>query len=904
MPAKGNGIDEVIHSARAESRSGRPRRRPDPYLALRAVWAPPSYSIGLVMAIFNPSFSFAITQRIRPLLIAFLCTVAPIAAAATATPALEEYVAEAAIYGTVVLDAGALISGATVQLFVRGSGQPRAGTVTDDGGRFQFDSVGSGRFDLFISHVAFGTRSVPVTVGTEDVDVTIEMRSGVVAYEEVVVSSGRAREGLTPVTVTNISRAELEKQPDMKDLPVHLARQPAITWSSENGNAIGYSTLRMRGFGQRRLAVAINGIPQNDPEEFNVFWINFFDIQGAVQDIQIQRGAGSSVYGPTAIGGAINLRAMPYQPDFHAKLHVGAGAFGTRRITTEVNSGLLADRWVAFGRLSRLESDGYRDWSWSEFWRFFAGVTRYGDRNSLTIQAYGGPQKDGLAYSGIPKAANAMTVDDGFGGTIDRKYNFSAFDQDVENFHQPHVEMHHEWDIRDGLSFNQTLFWIKGEGYFDFGGTFRSADYLRLPTGIVAAGDEALPLFLSRPDISVLFRAHLDQWQVGWMPRMTWRDDVSTTSWGAEARLHRSLRWGRIQESNALPDAIVGTEADARVYSFNGEKAIASLYGSHLRRWDDRWAVQGEFQATWRQYRIYDEAFFGTSFSKSFLFFNPRVGVTWRPEQPVSAFGSIALASREPRMKTLYDGEEAGNGFGPRFATNGNGDLDTENPLVKPEHLIDIESGIRLNRDEWKLTAGAFWMEFRDEIVSSGGLDQYGVPRTGNADRTRHIGLELDGEWRPAHAVTVSANATISRNRFITFEEFVFTGAATERLDRSGNTIAGFPARSGNLGVDWQRGPFSLAIMSSWVGEQFVDNGNGRNATGEEIADLVVDPFMLIDTSVRWRMEKRHRLEFSLDVNNVLNDKVLTYGNVSVTGPQFFPAATRHLFLSTKLTLR
>ena len=806
--------------------------------------------------------------------------------------------------GQVVNRDGVVIEGATLQLFVSGSGQPRASTISDQSGHFRFNSVTTGRYDLHVSHVAYGSRVLRVSMTDESQEVVVRLQSGVMAHDEVVVSAGRAREGLSPVTLTNISREELDRQPDMKDLPVHLARQPAITWSSENGNAIGYSTLRMRGFGQRRLAVAINGIAQNDPEEFNVFWINFFDIQGAVQDIQIQRGAGSSVYGPTAIGGAINIRAMPYRPDFHATVHVGAGAFGTRRYTAEVNSGLLSDRWIVFGRLSRLESDGYRDWSWSEFWRFFAGVTRYGDRSSLTLQAYGGPQRDGLAYSGIPKAANDGPVDDGFGGQIDRKYNFSAFDRDVEDFHQPHVELHHEWDVRDGLSFNQTLFWVKGEGFFDFGGTFRSADYLRLPAGIVAAGQEGLPLFLSRPDISVLFRAYLDQWQVGWMPKLTWQGEDVSTNIGAEARLHRSLRWGRIQDSNVLPSAIVGTDADARVYSFRGEKAIASVYGSHMRNWDDRWALQADFQATWRQYRVHDEEFFGTSFSKPYVFFNPRIGATWRPQQPVSAFASIALASREPRMKTLYDGEEAGNGFEPRFSVDLNGRIDTDNPLVEAEHLLDVETGVRLDREDWKLTAGAFWMEFRDEIVPSGGLDQYGVPRTGNADRTRHIGIELDGEWRPLNTLILSGNTTFSRNRFIEFDEFVATADGFEPVDRSGNTIAGFPSRSGNVGADWRRGSWSLTLMGSWVGQQFIDNGNGRTAAGIEDDDLVVDAYLLVDAGIRWRMEGRHRFEIGMDVNNVLDDRVLTWGNVSVTGPQFFPAATRHLFLSTKLTLR
>lgn len=824
---------------------------------------------------------------------------APLALSVSATSHDEGHLA-----GVVLDDADAPIPGATLQLFVEGSGQPRAGVVTDQSGRFSFGAISPGRYDLHVSHVAFGSRVVGVVMTQADQDLSIRLRAGVMAHDEIVVSAGRAKEGLNPVTITNISREELERQPDMKDLPVHLARQPAITWSSENGNAIGYSTLRMRGFGQRRLAVAINGIPQNDPEEFNVFWINFFDIQGAVQDIQIQRGAGSSVYGPTAIGGAINIRAMPYQPDFHASVHVGAGAFGTRRYTAEVNTGLLSDRWIAFGRLSRLESDGYREWSWTEFWRFFAGVTRYGDRSSLTLQAYGGPQRDGLAYSGIPKAANDGPVDDGFGGQVDRRYNFSAFDRDVEDFHQPHVELHHEWDVRDGVSFNQSLFWVKGEGYFDFGGTFRSADYLRLPAGIVAPGQEALPLFISRPDVSVLFRAYLDQWQIGWMPRLTWQGNGSTTTIGAEARLHRSLRWGRVQESNSLPTSIVGSEADARVYSFRGEKAIASVYGSHLRRFENRWAVQGEFQATWRQYKVHDEAFFGTEFSKPYVFFNPRLGVTWRPEQPLSAFASVALASREPRMKTLYDGEEAGNGFEPRFEVGSDGNPDTDNPLVSAEHLVDLETGVRLTRNDWKLAVGGFLMAFRDEIVPSGGLDQYGVPRTGNADRTRHLGLELDGEWRVANSLTLSGNATFSRNRFIEFDEFVPTGSGVDRLDRSGNTIAGFPSRSGNMGLDWRRGGLSVSIMGSWVGQQFIDNGNGRDSAGVQNDNLTVDAFFLMDAGIRWRAEGRHRLEFGVDINNVLDDRVLTYGNVSVTGPQFFPAATRHLFFSTKLTLR
>lgn len=809
-------------------------------------------------------------------------------------------------HGTIADENGTALVGASVQLYATGSGIARYSVISDARGAFSFESIQVGRYDVFVSHVGFASTSIEIEMlGGEDTELDIVLRSDVIAHAEVVVSAGRARERLAPVTVKNITARDLAEQPDMKDLPVHLARQPSITYHSENGNAIGYSTLRMRGFDQRRLAVAINGIPQNDPEEFNVFWINFFDIQGAVQDIQIQRGAGSSVYGPTAIGGAINLRAMPYKSDFEASVQIGGGAYNTRRYSAEVNSGLIDDRYIFFGRLSRLESDGYRDWSWTEFWRFFAGVTRLGERSSLTIQAYGGPQKDGLAYSGIPKAANDAAIDDGYGGTIERTYNFSAFDQDIEDFHQPHVELHHEYDLNERARFSQTAFWIKGEGFFDFGGTFRSADYLDLPQGVVPDAERGLPLFISRPDVSLSFRAYLDQWQVGWMPRLTLNRENSTSTIGSEFRLHRSLRWGRIENATGIPSSVVGADNDVRVYSFRGEKSIASVYANHLQRVSDRWAIQGDVQITHRKYRSYDDDFFGTSFSKSYFFVNPRVGVTYKPEAPFSAFASIAMANREPRMKTLYDGEEAGGGFLPQFERNPDDSYDYDSPLTGPERLIDLELGASQRSANYSVTANVFVMDFRDEIVPSGGLDQFGVPRTGNAERTRHIGLEFDASLLIAQGLTFAGNVTFSRNRYIEFDEFVtLPDFSVTTAERDGNVIAGFPEKSGNLQLTYRRGPWTAAVMGSFVGKQYIDNGQGADALGTVVDDLSLESFKLIDSSISYSVGSTNRFRIAVDVNNVLNEKVLAYGNVSVVGPQFFPAATRHVFLSARFTIK
>lgn len=799
------------------------------------------------------------------------------------------------VSGRVVTQADDSLPGAQITLSDVRTSEIRYGAVADETGSFRMDGVRPGEYLLAASFVGYATYEELLLVSPgEFLQVEVSLAPRLLLQEEVIVTATRARSQITPITFTNLSARELEEQPSMKDLPVLLATLPSTTYYSENGNGIGYSTLRMRGFDQRRIAVAINGIPQNDPEDFNVFWINFFDVQQAIDDVQVQRGAGSAFYGPTGIGGAVNIVARPYKPYPYAEADVGYGSFDTRRYAVEANTGLLQDRYVVFGRLSRLLSDGYREWSWSEFYRFFAGVARYGDRSTLILQTYGGPQRDGLAFSGIPKSANA--------DRNARRANPSSFTGDVEDFHQPHVELIHELDISHRASLHQSLFWMKGKGYFDFGGTFRSPQYLRLPDSWRGLSDaeRQLPLFVVAPDASLLFRAYLDQWQIGWLPHVALRHGFGETTLGAEARLHRSLRWGRMENAEALPMEMVGSENDVRVYSFRGEKVISSAYARHLYRAGDRYAIQGDLQLTYRHYRVYDERYYGHHFRKPYVFINPRIGITIRPEQPLSAYASLAWANREPRLKSLYDGEEAGAGFEPRFERRSDGTFDYDRPLVEPERLVDAELGLRIQRDRYRLLANVFWMEFWDEIVPSGGLDQFGVPRTGNADRTRHIGLEIEGEVALSRHLSLYGNATLSRNRFVRFTEFVSSaGGEPIGLTRDGNPIAGFPEQMGNVGMRYAAAGLVARLNATAAGRQYVDNSGG--SPGD---DFVVDPYVLVNASLQYEPPFADGLRLSFDVNNALDSKVLLFGNVGVTGPQFFPTATRHAFWSIGYTIR
>jgi iron complex outermembrane receptor protein len=781
--------------------------------------------------------------------------------------------------------------------------------------------VAPDEYRLIVTFVGYDRHVESLTLAPgQTVRDTVALQARALAQNEVLVTTRRAQQRVNPVTATNLTAEQIDQRLGVQDLPALLEEAPSTTSYSENGNGIGYSTLSIRGFDQRRIAVSINGVPQNDPEDFNVFWVNLYGMEPSIEDVQVQRGAGSSLYGSVGIGGAISVVTDPFEPEPYARARLGTGSFNTRRYSVTANSGLLGDQYVLNARVSRVTSDGYRRNAWTEFNRFFGGLARYGDRSTLKIQAFGGLQKDGLAFSGIPKSAN----DD----EEARRQNPSAASNDQEWFNPPQVHLNHDWQLSPTWTLDQTAFWIKGEGYFDYGANYRSADYLRLPDDFSINGDMLSDTERQQPLLSfgvspedVVLRGTVDQHQVGWIPTAVYENGTTETTLGVEARLHRSLRWGRIQEANSpIPESVVGPDANHRLWQYRGEKIITSAFGSHLFRPVKHLAVQADLQLTWRRYRFYDEKTFdrenfrSNDFTVPYFFVNPRLGVTLYPDQPVSAYASIALANREPRRTQLYDGGEGPAGATPQFEQQADGTFNYENPLIEPEHLVDVELGGSVERRRYRLSANLFWMRFWEEIVPSGAVDPFGVPRTGNADRTRHAGLELEGSVQLLPGWTLSGNAMLARTRFVDFTEYQSLGDTTVALGRDGNPIAASPEQLANLRTSYTWRGLTAAINVQAVGRQYVDNSGGESASlenGEVVFEesdaLTIDPYALLGASLTFEAPPATALEglqLQLTADNLLDAHVLQHGFQGTGGPRFYPAAARNVFVELRYTLR
>src|ERR1041385_2281266 len=192
---------------------------------------------------------------------------------------------------------------------------------------------------------------------------------GVVQQPVVEVSTSRVTER-TPQAASRLKREDLVKLDWGQDAPMPLATQPGAFAYSDAGNGIGYSYLTLRGFPQRRISVLVNGVPLNDPEAHEVYWIDHPDLLSSTSELRIQRGVGPALYGAAALGGSVNVETAPFGSTPGMSATIGGGSFSTRRLVLEGDSGPLASGWNLYGRYARVETDGYREQSWSRLWSY------------------------------------------------------------------------------------------------------------------------------------------------------------------------------------------------------------------------------------------------------------------------------------------------------------------------------------------------------------------------------------------------------------------------------------------------------------------------------------------------------------------------------------------------------
>ncbi len=752
------------------------------------------------------------------------------------------------------------------------------------------------------------------------------------------VSTARA-EDHAPIAKTVLDRDQVQRLNWGQDTPMALATLPGVYAYSDAGNGIGYSYLSIRGFPQRRISVLINGVPLNDPESHEVYWIDHPDLLASTQEVQLQRGVGSALYGAASLGGSVNLETGAFTSRPHASAAWSYGSFDTRRLVLEMGSGDLFDHtrdggrrdyWNLYGRYSRIETDGYRDRSWSKLWSYALSAQRRTGNHLLKLNLYGGPEQTHLAYLGVSRdqLEGRITGD----ADRDRRFNPLTYEGETDHFYEPHYELIHSWSPRSEVMLSQTLFYFDGEGYYDERRMAQSLAAYRLSpwttSDATLFGADSLAYYrndgitldrdaqgrVTVQNFDLVRRRWVANRHFGWVPRIRVGDPRQPLTIGGELRWHDGRHVGSLISGSGLPPA---TPPDHVYYDYHPRTFSAGLFAR--QEWRPIENLTATLDLSWRHqdYRMRGDRFDGIRFDQGYDFALPRVGIAWEGVDEWRFFASASHARREPAFRDLYDAE--GVGSVPLFA-NGQ-------PLIRPERVNDYEAGAHWQYRQREATLTLFRMDFRDELVYAGQFNtDLGYPILGNAARSIHQGAEVEvsarfggheggrqdgspqqafGRFQPPE-LQVSANATLSDNHFVRYRE-IYGSSPGDTVVYDGKAIGFFPAVMGNLSARfaWRRATLGADVQR--VGRMYLDHTESREGS---IASRTV-----LNLTAGYRLPLRRggplehpappSVEFSLRVFNALDRHYETGGySYSYAGTRytdFIPAATRSVLVEVRV---
>lgn len=780
------------------------------------------------------------------------------------------------------------------------------GTSTDNNGKFIIKGEFKKSDKILISYIGYEPKEIIVEELLSNPNKNIYLESKLIISQTVLVKGTIAKSGITPISFTKIERNRIAETYTYQDIPEILSYTPSATFYSENGNGLGYNYLSIRGFDQRRISVSINGIPQNDPEDHNVYWIDFPDLLESTELIQIQRGAGSGIAGYAAIGGAINIITSTFADQPRVEFSSSLGSYNTRKYSASVSSGLINNKYSIYAKLSQTLSSGYRNSSWVDLKSYYLSAVRYDDNLTTQINIFGGPLADGLAYTGLPKFAiknrELRKANYSYWEADEKNYTYTLERRpdEIENFSQPHFELLNEFKLNDNTTFNSALFLVLGNGFFDYDGSWADTSYLRLT--------REFGFNPTQNPGNVLIRAMVENKQWGWIPRLSFKHNNGELILGSELRIHRSVHWGSINFGENLP---VGLTKDFRYYYYEGGKDILGFFAHENYQLNSQINILAEVQLSYHKYKIENERYLNNNFTIDDLYINPRFGVNYRYTPNLNFYLSLARVTREPRLKNYYDAAESSGGEVPQFETKPNGSYDFSKPLVKPETMNNLEFGTSYNQENISASMNFFYMLFNDEIVKRGQVDRFGQPITGNMERTIHYGFEGTFSLKHNDIVEIILNGSLSKNYISKGAAYFYNkkNSTIYRFDLSGNRISGFPDVTFNAIVKFTFQDFLAQLSAKYVGSFFTDNYDTKLAdylkVYSKVADYTdnkVDAYFVANFFASYNLSVNSYLKnikLFVQVNNIFDNLYAAYG----IGKEFFPAAERNYLFGIKLDL-
>lgn len=785
--------------------------------------------------------------------------------------------AQFSVSGMVKNEEGGILPGATVTL----NGTYR-GTITNEKGRFTFDKLKAGDYELQVSFIGYEKRTIPVQLN-HAVDLQIQLSRSSILTEEVLVSATRAGDK-TPVAKTTVDRQAIESRNMGQDIPYLLTMSPSFVATSDAGAGVGYTNFRIRGTHLNRINVTINGIPMNDAESHGTWFVDIPDLAGSIENIQIQRGVGTSTNGAAAFGATINLQTAGLNKDAYAAYSSSAGSFNTFRNSVSAGTGLISDHFTVDVRLSKVSSDGFIDRASSDLKSFFASAGYYSGNTMLKLNVFSGFEETYQAWWGVPSVRLKNDLEgmqryedhwlytpkqtEEMINSNSRTYNYYTYENEVDHYQQDHYQMLFSHKFNQALNLNAALHYTYGRGYYE-GYKYDEAyeDYqMTAPEGTETT--------------DLVTRKWLDNDFYGATLSLNYHVNQSSFTFGGGYNVYDGRHFGQVIWAQYMGQ----NEKDHEWYRGTGLKKDFNVFGKYNLQLTETLNLFADLQYRHINYEIdgIDDDLRDLTQSHQFNFFNPKFGLFYRPNSSQEAYLSFARANREPNRSNFVD-------------------VDEGDPTPKYETLNDFEAGYTWKTSRFLLGANLYYMDYKDQLVQTGEVNDVGTPLLVNVDDSYRAGIELTGGLKISAKLNWDANVTLSQNKVKNFTEYVDNWDTWEQeAFELGKTDLSF---SPNVIVNSQlsykpAAALNVSLLSNYVSDQYIDNtsGNDRKLDAWFVNNLKVD------YSIKGMLFKEIKLH--LMVNNLFDTRyesnawVYSYifGDNRYKMDGYFPQAGRHFF--------
>ena len=674
-------------------------------------------------------------------------------------------------------------------------GDQAFGTTTDAQGAYRLAGLRPGPLRVRLSHVGHAPLDTTFTLqaGTNTAD--LRLRAKVYEIREAEVTAVRAGDR-TPVAKSTLTREQIERINTGVDLPILLDLQPSVVTTTDAGTGFGYTGIRVRGTDPTRINVTVNGVPINDAESQAVFWVNMPDLASSVQDVQLQRGVGTSTNGPGAFGASINLRTTTLQQDPFGEVSAFGGSFNTQRYNARFGTGLTKSGLSLDGRLSTISSDGYIDRASADLKSYFLQGAWVGKKRSLRFITFGGREVTYQAWAGVPREV----ID------TNRTFNPYTYENEVDDYRQTHYQLLFDQELGAHTMLNITGFRVDGAGFFE---SFEDeADLAFFGIGNPVIGGDTLT------NGDLVQRRWLDNTLLGVNASVTHAFGQHRLIVGGSYSDYVGDHFGEVIWARYAGD----TDIRDRYYENDARKTDANAFAKLSYSVNERLQLFGDVQVRQVNYDFlgFDDELDNVTQNATFTFFNPKAGVDYTVHEGGRVYASVAVANREPNRD----------------------DFTETTPESRPtsERLIDYEAGYERRSGRLAVGVNGYYMDYTDQLVLTGELNDVGAALRTNVPESYRTGIELTWAAQLTQRLLWKGNATWSRNRIRNFTEFVDDWDTGEQLTFTYNEtpIAFSPEwiAGSELGFTcWNKadhGRADLTLVTKYVGEQYLDNSGSE----------------------------------------------------------------------------